>query len=1093
MARLLILFLLCALPALAAPLDEFHEAITYFEYEKARQLAGRLEPPARHLALAEVAARTGRLDVAQQNLALVDPQKLPPELTARYLLVRALQARGQRSGGLAPRREATQRFLRDGLRQATAPSDRAALLLFQIQQSRAGEPELLEETSLELAEVEGVDDFLVLQAQALVAASKSRRAEAAALYRTLAKLAEKDDHPSARLLMANQALDQSRPSDDLAQREALLQSAFQLQDAETAREIWRGFRRRASEAQVAAITASTMRQVLRLPDSPAKLRFLDDFLALLEEDDARRLAAQAEALAGKLNEPAIALFYFDRRLGMAASTEEVQQHLELGRERLQKLPQEGLESSWYGDLLHRFGPRDAVFKPWTVQRLEERLAQSDDPRERNEAYRETFFAAYNTANAQLLERAFLGGLEDAVQAPPDERRELVGRLRREFLRGVVNEGPDWPDQPASTKALRTALSRKLANRPELVQAVLDSLLEEPTSQPRRLAGHLQTLSWWLRSAGRTAEARELLEQAVEQADPSSRLETRIPESLANLLLEQGDPAGLSLLAELAPQSDEGSWTPTVLGYRALQLGQTQEAERWLRGAVSQLPNDPPRLKYNLWARRVLALSLSRQGRHDEALEVMQEAEREEREIPEGNIYRDNGRWSRIVTARVLLEADRPAEAAALLNQDPLPEMRSVSAFELELRRDVARARGNAIELDAISTQVAGFLQQDTSLPDDPDFRSAWRNEFLGEPMPKNPPASPPELTLSELVENLERLRRREPRARELRGLAAADLKTWMEKAQPGEVYVQPVLLEHSLLLLTLRDGRARLTEIFCDRPRMDKALSSLEAICSSPESNLSTARSSLEALAQHLVWPWATKGTRSVRWMARGRLAGIPLAALPLPDGQPLISVADITVLDGPGESPARVGPKTSALLVSGASDLTGSSEELKAVRQLFPQGENWKLGEDHQRLKELSAEHSLLHISTHGLTPDGQHLGGQLQGDGRSLSAFQLAELELPEGSLAVLAACESSVGAATGRDNSSLVSALRTAGAAQVIGSLWPLDDTVTAQLFGHFYRSLHDGATPAAALAQAQRAIARDYPHPYYWAGLELVTGP
>ncbi len=54
----------------------------------------------------------------------------------------------------------------------------------------------------------------------------------------------------------------------------------------------------------------------------------------------------------------------------------------------------------------------------------------------------------------------------------------------------------------------------------------------------------------------------------------------------------------------------------------------------------------------------------------------------------------------------------------------------------------------------------------------------------------------------------------------------------------------------------------------------------------------------------------------------------------------------------------------------------------------------------------------------------------------------------------------------------------------------SLWPADDTTTADLMPRFYRMLVEGLSPAAALRNAQRETQQRYPHPYHWAAFALV---
>lgn len=63
---------------------------------------------------------------------------------------------------------------------------------------------------------------------------------------------------------------------------------------------------------------------------------------------------------------------------------------------------------------------------------------------------------------------------------------------------------------------------------------------------------------------------------------------------------------------------------------------------------------------------------------------------------------------------------------------------------------------------------------------------------------------------------------------------------------------------------------------------------------------------------------------------------------------------------------------------------------------------------------------------------------------------------------------------------------------GAQSVLASLWPINDTATAQLVAEFYRQLADGQGKADALRQAQLSLLRDarFEHPNNWAAFVLV---
>ena len=145
-----------------------------------------------------------------------------------------------------------------------------------------------------------------------------------------------------------------------------------------------------------------------------------------------------------------------------------------------------------------------------------------------------------------------------------------------------------------------------------------------------------------------------------------------------------------------------------------------------------------------------------------------------------------------------------------------------------------------------------------------------------------------------------------------------------------------------------------------------------------------------------------------------------------------------------------------------------------------------------------------LIHLATYGvlnkqnplfsfidLAPNGRH-------DGR-LEAHEVFGLTLVA-DLVVLAACQTALasGAMTdvppGDDWVGLSRAFLTAGAKNVMASLWAVQDRATATLMQRFYELYRDGADPAGTLAAAQRAMLAKpaTAHPYYWAAFEVIGG-
>lgn len=128
-----------------------------------------------------------------------------------------------------------------------------------------------------------------------------------------------------------------------------------------------------------------------------------------------------------------------------------------------------------------------------------------------------------------------------------------------------------------------------------------------------------------------------------------------------------------------------------------------------------------------------------------------------------------------------------------------------------------------------------------------------------------------------------------------------------------------------------------------------------------------------------------------------------------------------------------------------------------------------------------------------------GRSSGLALAGANRSLAAgagdgvmfaAQLRQLDLAGTELAVLSACDTSIGAITlGEGVDSLRQALDIAGAATTVTSLWPVADTETRLLMTDFYGALAAGDAKAGALRQAKLHVKQLHPHPYYWAAFVL----
>lgn len=106
-------------------------------------------------------------------------------------------------------------------------------------------------------------------------------------------------------------------------------------------------------------------------------------------------------------------------------------------------------------------------------------------------------------------------------------------------------------------------------------------------------------------------------------------------------------------------------------------------------------------------------------------------------------------------------------------------------------------------------------------------------------------------------------------------------------------------------------------------------------------------------------------------------------------------------------------------------------------------------------------------------------------------LTALEVSNMDLFNTKLVVLSACE------TGRgdiDNNEGIMGLRrafkTAGAKQLIISLWKVPDAQTSELMQLFYQGYLKGQTAHEAFETAQHTMRKRYANPYYWAAFLLI---
>ena len=148
--------------------------------------------------------------------------------------------------------------------------------------------------------------------------------------------------------------------------------------------------------------------------------------------------------------------------------------------------------------------------------------------------------------------------------------------------------------------------------------------------------------------------------------------------------------------------------------------------------------------------------------------------------------------------------------------------------------------------------------------------------------------------------------------------------------------------------------------------------------------------------------------------------------------------------------------------------------------------------------IKERAINFSHIHVASHGEFSADNPLQSRLKlapdatNDG-FLSVSEIYGLRL-NASLVMLSACETGLGSvSSGDDVIGLTRGFLYAGAQNVVGSLWEVDDTATAELSKLMYAAMKRGLPVSKALSEAQEQLMKKKAHPFFWAAfLNSGTG-
>jgi len=266
----------------------------------------------------------------------------------------------------------------------------------------------------------------------------------------------------------------------------------------------------------------------------------------------------------------------------------------------------------------------------------------------------------------------------------------------------------------------------------------------------------------------------------------------------------------------------------------------------------------------------------------------------------------------------------------------------------------------------------------------------------------------------------------------------------------------------------------------------------------------------VDQMSQILVTPIAQRipeGITSLLIVPSQYLNYLPFQALSLPDGRPILEAYATTVLPSASTllflNPAKQAAGDLFLgalgnsATGGMPPLPGTLLETEGISAVYP-GATRISGKafTHDEAYRALTSFDVVHFATHGILDDESPLFSALmtspgEGQPSQLSLYEIVGSPV-RAHLVVLSACETGLGKLRNGDEiTGLTRTLLTAGADTVVSSLWKVSDETTAMLMQEFYKRLHGGLAPAAALRESELAVREKYKHPFYWAPF-VVTG-
>jgi CHAT domain-containing protein/tetratricopeptide (TPR) repeat protein len=346
--------------------------------------------------------------------------------------------------------------------------------------------------------------------------------------------------------------------------------------------------------------------------------------------------------------------------------------------------------------------------------------------------------------------------------------------------------------------------------------------------------------------------------------------------------------------------------------------------------------------------------------------------------------------------------------------------------------------------------------------------------------------------------------------------AATTTATSRLAAPPGHVALDYTMIGNALLTWTIRADTLRFLLQPVNRDTFMLTVAQVNAALEMPERD-AAAQAGLRKLYDWLIRP--VRGSLGpaetpLIIVADGEVAGVPFAALAdSSTGRYLVqdyslryapTLADAARparrRDGDGLALLVADPKFQTSWYPGLYALGGTRAELDSLLPLFP---HYVRLQDSTATRNAFLRHaqsaSIIHYAGHAVFDDARPERSYLLLAGADttgrLTAEAVSEMRLGGVRLVVLSACRT-LPSREGRSGgfAGLSGALLAAGAGGVVGSLWQVNDQLTAPLMGEFHRAYRDSADPAQALRAAQLAMLAKgdslQSSPAAWAGFRYT---